>query len=397
MRRHRGLTAICSVVIALGLVEVGLRYVGGVFQDDLTQLDPQRGWSLRPNAAGWTRGENTLWIEINSDGLRDREHQQARDADGQTLRIAVLGDSYMEGQNVPLDKTFNTFLESALNRCLAVHRRTAESINFGVSGYGTAQELLTYRHHARKYQPDVVLLAFYAGNDVFNNHFDLNPTEFRELSPYFTLQDNTLVLDTGYQEAVAEGSPDRRPWWTRVRVSITDRLRTAQLLYSGVGAMRRLVAPPGEDDNGGPEVDEMSIYRPPASTAVIDAWRVTEALILELASEVRKDGADFWIVTLTTAEQVNPSLAERAANARRIGVESFSYPDERIRAFAAAHQIPVITLAHPLAEYSAQHQVQLYGGYNDAFPAGTGHWNEVGNEMAARIVAERLCTGSAAR
>jgi len=38
-----------------------------------------------------------------------------------------------------------------------------------VSSYGTAQELLNYRYYGSKYSPDMVMLAFFAGNDVRNN------------------------------------------------------------------------------------------------------------------------------------------------------------------------------------------------------------------------------------
>ncbi len=44
-----------------------------------------------------------------------------------------------------------------------------EIINFGVSGYGTAQELQILRHRVWDYSPDMIILAFLTGNDVRNN------------------------------------------------------------------------------------------------------------------------------------------------------------------------------------------------------------------------------------
>ena len=43
-----------------------------------------------------------------------------------------------------------------------------EVINFGVSEYGTTQ-YLTLKNHVWKYNPDLILLAFYSGNDISDN------------------------------------------------------------------------------------------------------------------------------------------------------------------------------------------------------------------------------------
>ncbi|MEO1994439.1 MAG: hypothetical protein ABGZ17_04110, partial [Planctomycetaceae bacterium] len=42
-------------------------------------------------------------------------------------------------------------------------------INTGVSGWGTDQELLFLEHEGFKYQPDIVVLTFFIGNDPDNN------------------------------------------------------------------------------------------------------------------------------------------------------------------------------------------------------------------------------------
>ncbi|HVT18767.1 MAG TPA: hypothetical protein VHQ90_21610 [Thermoanaerobaculia bacterium] len=54
-----------------------------------------------------------------------------------------------------------------------------------MAGYGTAQELLTLRHEVWRYAPDLVLLAFYTGNDVRNNERRLEQDPSR---PYFILR-----------------------------------------------------------------------------------------------------------------------------------------------------------------------------------------------------------------
>ncbi len=175
------------------------------------------GWVLKPGFSGWIADENTLWVTINSDGLRDREHPLEVPPD--TVRIAVLGDSYMQGINVPREKTFPTFLEDAMARCLTGTGRVAETMNFGVSGYGTAQEYLSFRHHAAKYHPQIVTLAVYTRNDIFNNHPTLNPTDYSDQSPYFTSRDGRLELNTSFidlrssPKSLKRGRSLRRYWW----------------------------------------------------------------------------------------------------------------------------------------------------------------------------------------
>ena len=192
------LIGIESLFVALLLLEVGLRMAGVIHTGSFFTGDLVRGWGLRPFAHAWAIGEAKVNVRINSDGLRDREHAIQK-SEG-TLRIAVLGDSYVEGMNVPLEKTVPAVLERELSSCAAPGHRQVEVINFGVSGYGTARELLTLREHVWKYDPDIILLAFYTGNDFFNNYRALNPVE-SEQYPYFVYDDNSLVLDNSFRRS----------------------------------------------------------------------------------------------------------------------------------------------------------------------------------------------------
>jgi len=95
--------------------------------------------ALRPRAEGWSQSEGKAYIKINSAGLRDREHTKVKPAN--TLRVAILGDSYAEAMQLSMKDAFWTVLERELGKCPEVDGRQVEVINFGVAGYGTAQEL----------------------------------------------------------------------------------------------------------------------------------------------------------------------------------------------------------------------------------------------------------------
>jgi hypothetical protein len=353
--------------------------------------DELRGWALRPGFRGAVTDENDVWLEINSDGMRDREHP--RQPPPSTVRVAILGDSYMQAQNLPFEKSLPPKLEQHLQRCVSGRGRRAEVLNFGVSGYGTGQQLLTFQHHAIRYRPDVVVLAFYTDNDVYNNHPDTNES-FTNNLPYFVLENGALVLRTVGD--ADEEDRDALPWYHRVRLVVTDHLLIARSAWNAYALLRAPFVPLQVVDVDRPHAQKDSIYVSPQHRATQEAWAVTEALILELARQVRLAGAELWIVTLTNAPQVHPDPDVRRRLARDLGVDDLLYPDRRIAALGRANGVPVITLAEPLMAYTAEHQVYLNGGYNERYPFGTGHWNETAHTLAAGLVGDRLCADSRA-
>ena len=394
-RWWRWLVPAASVAVSLGVAELGLRALD---RDATThyQYDQHRGWSLRPGFEEWYEEENRVWVRINSDGLRDREH--ALEASPRTVRVAVLGDSYMEATNLPFEQGFVPLLERRLNACLQRAGKHAEVINFAVSGYGTGQQLLTYRHHVPKYRPDVVLLAVYASNDIFDNSpaLDYRPGGSR---PYFGLDGQQLVAPVW---PPVDETLTALPLHQRWRLALTDRSYVASVAWSGWSALRATLAGPQPvailEERVVLNDEELSraILQPPRTAAAQEAWRLTEALFAALADEVRQDGREFWMTTVSMAEQVHPDLAVRRALATTLGLEDLYYPDDRITAFATARGIPIQELARPLGDHAAVQQVFLNGGFNERFPEGSGHWNATAHRLAAEIVAGRLCRESPA-
>src|SRR4051794_16171605 len=90
-RRQRLALILFGLIFGLIVAEVALRIIGYSFPEFYVS-DFSRGYALRPNVSGWYRKENEVFIHINSDGLRDREHSKAKPTN--TIRIAIIGDSY---------------------------------------------------------------------------------------------------------------------------------------------------------------------------------------------------------------------------------------------------------------------------------------------------------------
>jgi hypothetical protein len=383
-----------SVVVALLLAELVFRALG-LRWPAFYRPDAVLGQSLIPHAEGLTDDERPRYIRINAGGFRDRERALAKPPGG--FRVAVLGDSYVEGKSLADDETLTALLERELASCSALAGREVEALNFGIAGSGTAQQLLVYRHRARAYDPDVVVLAFFAGNDLRNNSLEIQQGG----RPYFVERDGELVLVATHLDS----------WWSRVRAGPLGRLyyealphsRVLQLLNAVSAARRRdeLLARRAEQERLAPERGlegaelglDTAIYREHAEgDPWYDAWRITERLLAALHQEVTEDGKRFLLATLSTGIQVHPDPAVREAFQQALDVPDLFLPERRLAALAEREGIPALFLAPELRGWAEEHGTCVHG-FVGAVPCG-GHWNENANRLAARRIAERICEGS---
>lgn len=115
--------------------------------------DPQLGWRLVPGLeftwAGhhWYARDFSVPVRVNAQGFRDRERTPENPAGA--LRVALLGDSFLEALQVPLEDTCAQRLE----RRLGQRHPGAEVLNFASSNWGVGQALLCWEHVAQRYAP----------------------------------------------------------------------------------------------------------------------------------------------------------------------------------------------------------------------------------------------------
>jgi hypothetical protein len=156
-------------------LEAGLRWHGGsdaspAFQS-LFMQDPAVGHRLKPNArARYTTVEFSTDLAINAQGVRD-DAPIGPKAPGER-RLLVLGDSLVFSVQVPLVETFCKRLEARLNARSDGGRWRV--INGGVQGYSPIHEWFFFDRVAAAFEPDVVLLVVFVGNDAVEAH-DLEP------------------------------------------------------------------------------------------------------------------------------------------------------------------------------------------------------------------------------
>jgi len=63
-------------------------------------------------------------------------------------------------------ETYSSFLETKLNQDPRVEGTKFQVLNAGVGGYSTLQEYLWLQVYGHALQPDLIILGFYAGNDI---------------------------------------------------------------------------------------------------------------------------------------------------------------------------------------------------------------------------------------
>ncbi len=347
------------------IAEVALRAAGYSYPE-FYALDQLRGYALRPWAEGWYRKEGEVYVRINGEGLHDQEHSLSKSPD--TVRIAVVGDSYPEGFSVSLEETF-----------------------WWVMG--------------------IVMLAVTTNNDITDNIRALKKTD--EI-PYFIYQNNQLKLDDSFKNS-------RTFRWRQSGISrcgrwLRDHSRVVQAIIQGHHGFKTLLASwrARRSEKAQPQLDPTGqnreilrekpdllsrseelgtdnlIYLEPANAVWNDAWSVTEDLILEFRNEVKSRGAGFVVVTLSNGPQVLPSPEVREGFKRRFGITDLFYPDDRIKLLCARAGIPVIILVPELQEFAQHNNIFLHGFGEDL---GNGHWNATGHRVAGELIAKKICEG----
>lgn len=374
-----------TVVVLLALLEAGLRLSGQAPSIRMSQRDDHRGTARIPGVELVYTDEGFGHVRFNSAGFRDGEWAIEKPRD--TFRVAILGDSYVEAMQVEEDQRFAEVAEHELNASVHEGGPRVEIMSFGMSGYGTAQELQTLRHHVWQYAPDLVVLAMTPTNDVRNN---LEALEDDPGRPYFRFVDGRLVLDESFRETPEHN----RGWayetlmWLAAHSRLVDMsVRTIRLSRGEASRRAQIARTTGGDgfeDEAGLDV---WVYREPQDPLQKEAWQVTEGIVRLAHEEVRTRGAGFLVMMLTSGRQVDPDPERRQAFMDRLGVGDLFFPERRLCAAGAEGGFPVLALA-PAFQQLAEAQKMVLHGFRDE--RSSGHWNANGHREAGRRLAAAI-------
>lgn len=178
----------CPLLVALA-VEGSMRafnLLGSSFYDEIRrytlQLAPDDKLYFR-NPSNFTGVYQGVEVRTNEMGLR--EHPIGPKQPGRT-RILMLGDSVLFGWGVRAEDTCSRQLETLLRTRDGID---AETINSGVVGYNSYQEMTFLETRGAAIQPDAVVLL-YVDNDVeeinpARPHMGLRPDPWKEPAAWF--------------------------------------------------------------------------------------------------------------------------------------------------------------------------------------------------------------------
>ena len=434
-----------GVVVALIIAEAAMRLAGLSYPTMATFLraDYYTGWSHKtgitfPNPVDGLHG----YVTVNRFGMRDnREYRMAKSPGA--FRVAVIGDSFTEALQVqPQAQDYCSVIERNLPECPVLRGRKVEVLNFGVYGFGTAQELIMLRRRVLQWSPDLVVLQFYL-NDLDDNTRATDVAGSWGPRPYFALEGGELVEDNTFRSSPTIKDNVAAVEWNGVRklrpglaslYGLVSNSRVRELIYhfSYVPLVLPLfhldrwiehriffsakqeILPPVTDhplapdtvDNSSPvsdigghdspgydkqtsEIeryfrDEAVLLATPQRKEWIDSWRVTEKLIEKANNESQAHGARFLLVIADASSQTYPEPDLR----RRLLRDPF-YLNRRLEALGERDRFPVLSLAEPLQRYADEHHAFLHGVEGRLL--GWGHWNAVGHREVGALVSAKIC------
>lgn len=355
-----------SLVFALALCEIALRVMGVEYKTFVVP-DHDLGWALRPGGVGWYRAEGQAFVRINRAGFRGPDVPISKPAG--TYRIAVLGDSFTVGLDVPDESLFETVLQQRLAANPAVKGKRVEVLNFGVGAYGTTQELLALRLRVLQYKPDLVLLMFFAGNDVSDNLRAVRQS-LAESTPYLVRDEKsgTWVLDNSFRK--------ENNWWLGLGATVVYHSRFLQIVNQVRKSWAaRHTAPQAASTPPRIEGD-------PKDPLMQEAWVVTAEALGLIQKECTAAGVDLFAAAIPIPEAANPGSRVNHGATDLVAV------DLKFDEVCKSKGIDHLLLYPQLVQFSNEHNQYLYG-----FPKvgmGVGHWNEHGHRVAGEALAAAL-------
>ena len=199
--------------------------LAGIGEQEFLRPDPVLGYIAIPNKTVTWRQEGFGRVRFNSLGMADKERTVPKPAG--TVRIAVLGDSYVEALQVNRERNFCSALERKLNKDCP--QKNFEVLNFGASAYNVGQMYLRLKHQVMQFQPDVVIVAL-RPDGIFSLVPDTAGGTMMSARPTFFLQDGKLQLTNALQQKW-QASPDGK------RSRVTRWLREHSRTYGVVGTI----------------------------------------------------------------------------------------------------------------------------------------------------------------
>ncbi|VAX23009.1 hypothetical protein MNBD_NITROSPINAE02-141, partial [hydrothermal vent metagenome] len=356
-----------SVLVTLFVLELALRnfFPQQEFISSFRPVyiaDDEVGFILKPNVKA------KLGKDTNRLGMRDYDRYSVKKPKG-VFRILVLGDSFTYSLT-SMENSYPKYLE----RMLSGGDVPIEVMNSGVPNYGTDEEYHYLKKYGLRLQPDLVLLAFYVGNDITDNY----------IHPGYTAVDGVLV-----SREKASKMTKKEVSWEKRKNLILNKFHLYRLLYlrnyskffekldrEGVQTRKRIDIKRGAcitHLNGSVKMDQ-SKY----SGIMLDAWKNTKDYIARVAELTKQSGAKLAIVIIPDAIQQD---TKEAIKLRGLYDGKYEW-DQPQRSLMEYGKELGVDMYDPLADMMKKSNMERLFYCKDT------HFNEKGNRIFAETVAQ---------
>ena len=327
---------------------IGERYIEG-FDERVYSPESRKRIRLRFNRAGFRGPERT---EKKPAGLQ---------------RIAVLGDSMIAGLGVEESDTLAGQLEFRLrDKGIA-----GEVLNFGVSASSPAQALVLFEELVGRYEPDLVISAFFVGNDLSDSSAELD--HYPRI--YFELREKELV-----KHGLSAGRSSFSGFLNRhSRFYVWQKRAVNRALHTV--AERAEILPPG-----------WWIYARRETEEVERAWAVITAVYARMRTRVEAQGARLVVVVLPSGRQIYADGFDAVIRFVKESAEDFDpdHPELRLGRVCREAALDCVFLKEAFRKDARGRTVSETPEDELLFFGGSGHFTPRGHALAAKVLDENL-------
>ena len=337
--------------------------------------DPVTAYRFTPNATYWYLKENNHPIagKINKYGWRDRDWSILKPVN--TVRIAVLGDSFVEAFQVESNRTFLALTEMILN---SDKKKYYELMNFGRTGATQTEELIILENDVIKFSPDAVILFFYSNNDIDEIAKTTDPDTNR---PFFNISETgELLLDTTFHDSKAFKVKEKINWIKQHSIIIS-------LISDRYNAFRAGICFKKNQEKyemSKKIIGSLTLCTRNPDERYLKNYELNKRIIGKIAEFCLSRNIQFILTTIPIPPSYVPEEETKYLN-RDKGFNSRYFEDD-LEKYTISLHVEYIELVKPFKKkYDNEHIFLNWGNCEE-----WGHWNYYGHELVARVLSERL-------
>ena len=347
---------------------------------------PDVDFSLRPGSSGWFTREGESFVSINNIGSNDTKNRFNKSSN--VLRIAIIGDSYVEALQVPTTKSFWYLLEEQLSNTCPRLDKKYEIIPLGVSGHGPVQYLKTLQTRAKDLNVDFNIVLFTPGNDIRNsspqlelgsNRFSLNSKrsfisiESDDRLNIKEYKNSSMFLNI-YRDIITENANlIEKSNILKLSIEFTAR-------FKNWNASRTI-----NQDQKNSTLDDSAIYLP--DNRLTKSWKDAKLLTKKSVELMGKysEISPVLAVIGTSSTQVTPNSKEVESLLGNLKVPDLKEPNRFFSNLFEENRIEYVDLLKYI-EINENEE-----GIHGVAPNWGGHWNSKGHKLVSYVLSQELC------